>query len=240
MSTGASLADYHRKLNIPATEAEIKDARVVYLDSKNQEIPHLSTRLRPSVTMEILSTLNERGSKEAAKVFSQTRQPTKDRFTKGENTAKWLAQKIYHVDVRIKPQKVPGIILRDKSPLLLTKSIKVNRPKKSLDVGCYSVGEKQFGCLDLTNSGGWSKFISNKLESVAKKSDVDIFLESAKNKQDLPNGSLARKQFWQSWANQGTQTILVVTPRLENTVIGCHPPVRKYGKSSISKRSFRS
>ncbi|MGF1590739.1 MAG: argonaute PAZ domain-containing protein [Pleurocapsa sp.] len=218
LSTGASLADYHRKLNIPATEAEIKDARVVYLNSKNQEIPHLSTRLRPSITMEILSILKERGSKEAAKVFSQTRQPTKDRFEKGENTAKWLAQKIYNVDVRIKPQKVPGIILRDKSPLLLTKSIKVNRPKKSLDVGCYSVGEKQFGCLDLTNSGGWSKFISNKLESVAKKSDVNIFLESAKNKQDLPNGSLARKQFWQSWANQGTQTILVVTPWLENTV----------------------
>jgi hypothetical protein len=129
-----------------------------------------------------------------------------------------LAQKIYNVDVRIKPQKVLGIILRDKSPLLLTKSIKVNRPKKSLDLGCYSVGEKQFGCLDLTNSGGWSKFISNKLESVAKKSDVNIFLESAKNKQDLPNSSLARKQFWQSWANQGTQTILVVTPWLENTI----------------------
>ncbi len=223
LSTGASLADYHRKLNIPATETEIKDARVVYLDSKNQEIPHLSTRLRPSITMEILSILKERGSNEAAKVFSQTRQSIKNRFKKGENTAKWLAQKIYDVeqtiiDTRIQPQKAKGIILRSKSPILLTKSSKVNRPNKSLDVGCYSVGEKQFGCLDLTNSGGWTKFISNKLESVAKKSDVNIFLESAKNKQDLPNGSLARKQFWQSWANQGTQTILVVTPWLENTV----------------------
>ncbi len=146
--------------------------------------------------MEILSTLKERGSKEAAKVFSQTKQAAQVRFRRGENTAKFLARKIYHVeqtmvDDKVKPQKAPGIILRDKSPLLLTKSIKVRRPIKSLDVGCYGVGERQFGCLDLTNNGGWSKFISNKLESVAKKSDVDIFLESAKNQRDVPDSSLA-------------------------------------------------
>ena len=29
---------------------------------------------------------------------------------------------------------------------------------------------------------------------------------------------LARKQFWQNWADRGTQTILVITPWLQNTV----------------------
>lgn len=224
LPTGASLADYHRKLSKkPATEAEIKNAQVVYLDNNKQEVSHLSTRLRPSVTMEILSTLKERGSKEAAKVFSQTKQAAKVRFAKGQTTAKWLAQKIYNIeqtiiDDQVKPQKFQGIILRDRSPLLLTKTENASRPKESLDLGCYSTGEKQFGCLDLTGNGGWSKFISDKLESVANKSQVDILLESAKKKADLPDSSLIRKQFWQSWANEGTQTILVVTPWLKNIV----------------------
>ena len=224
LPTGASLADYHRKLSKkPATEAEITNSQVIYLDSNKQEVPHLSTRLRPSVTMEILSTLKERGSKEAAKVFSQTKQAAQVRFNKGQTTAKWLAQRIYNVEqaiieAKVQPQKAQGIILRDKSPLLLTKSTKVHRPKKSLDTGCYRVGEKQFGCLNLSSNEGWSKFIANKLENVAKKSSTDIFLESAKNKKDLPNSSLVRKQFWQSWANQGTQTVLVISDWLENTV----------------------
>lgn len=223
LPTGESLADYHRKLPKPATEAEINNARVVYLDGKNQDIPHLSTRLRPSVTMEILSILKERGSKEAAKVFAQTRQSIPHRFDKGENTARWLADKIYNIDrdtidKKVKPQSARGIILRDKSPLLLTKYQKVRRPKNSLDVGCFSVGEKQFGCLNLTNDSGWSEFVGHKLESVAKKSDADIVLESAKSKKDLPDSPLVRKQFWQNWANQGTQTILLITPWLENTV----------------------
>ena len=223
LPTGISLAEYHRTSKNPATEAEIKNARVVYLDSRNSEISHLSTRLKPSITMAILSELQERGSKEAKKVFSQTRKSAQFRFSQGQNTAKWLAEKIYNIDretiyKKVKPQKGEGIVLRNKSPLLLTKSSKVNRPKQSLDLGCYQVGEKQFGCLDLTNTSGWSTFISNKLESVAKKSNTDIFLEPAKNKKDLPDSSLARKQFWHNWANQGTQTILVVSNWLENTV----------------------
>ncbi len=224
LPTGQSLAEYHRKLEkTPATEEEIKNAKVVYLDSRGQEVAHLSTRLKPSITMEILSKLKERGSKEAAKVFAQTRKSVQYRFSKGNDTAKWLAKKIYNVeqtiiDAKIQPQKAQGIILRDKSPLLLTRSIKVDRPKKSLDVGCFSVGEQQFGCLDLTNNGGWSQFVSDKLKSVAKKSQVDILLEPAQKKADLSDSSLLRKQFWQHWAEQGTQTILVVTPWLENTV----------------------
>jgi hypothetical protein len=224
-NTEMSLADYHRKLpQNPATEAEIINSRVVYLNNKNnQEISHLSSRLRPSVTMEMLGDLKEQGSQEAAKVFAQTRQSTQVRFDKGNSTAKWIAEKIYNIDkkiieTRIKPQKNEGIIFRSKSPLLLTKFNKVHRPLKSLEVGCYATGERQFGCLNLTDNSGWSKFVSDQLESVAKKSDVNIVLETAKNKQDLPDRSLVRQQFWQNWSDQGIKTVLVITPWLENTV----------------------
>ena len=78
-----SLADYHRNLDKnKATEKEIKDARVVYVSSKGKELTHLSTRLRPSITMEILSDLQDRGSSEAAKVFKQVKKTIQQRFDK--------------------------------------------------------------------------------------------------------------------------------------------------------------
>jgi hypothetical protein len=224
LTTGVSLAEYHRKLPQPATEAEIINSRVVYLNNKNnQEISHLSSRLRPSVTMEMLGDLKERGSQEAAKVFAQTRQSIQVRFDESNNTAKWIAQKIYQIEpkiieTRIQPQKTEGIIFRNKSPLLLTKFNKIHRPIKSLEVGCYATGEKQFGCLNLTDNSGWSKFVSKQLEIVAKKSDVDIVLETAKNQRDLPDRPLARKQFWHNWSDQNIKTVLVITPWLQNNV----------------------
>jgi hypothetical protein len=214
-----SLADYHRNLSKnPATETEISQARVVYVSSKGKELTHLSTRLRPSITMEILSCLQERGSKEAAKVFKQIRQSTQVRFDLGKDTVKWLTKNIYGVNQQQpKPQKTPGIILRNKFPLLLTQSKKVYRPKNSLEQGCFRTGEKQFGCLDLIGNGEWSEFIKDKLEDVAQKSGVDILLEPAQKKSDLPDSLLTRQQFWQDWADRGTHTVLVVTPWLQNT-----------------------
>jgi Argonaute PAZ domain/Piwi domain len=213
-----SLANYHRNLDKnKATEQEIKDARVVYVSSKGKELTHLSTRLRPSITMEILSDLQDRGSSEAAKVFKQVKKTIQQRFDKSNNTAQWLSKNIYNSDRQTKPQTTKGIILRRKDPLLLTKSKKVYRTINSLDEGCFRTGEQQFGCLDLTGNGNWSKFIKDKLENVARKSDVDIILESAKNKNDLPDSIFTRKQFWQDWADQGTQTILVISPWLQNT-----------------------
>lgn len=164
-----------------------------------------------------ISCLKERGSQEAAKVFTQIRQPTQTRFEKAGNVAKWLANNIYKVDKETKPQKTQGTILRKGSPLLLTKSKKVSKPEASLIQGCFSTGEKQFGCLDLTGNGNWPEFISNKLEDVAKRSGIDIFLESAKKTKDLPDRLLTRQQFWQDWSDRGTHTILVVTPWLQNS-----------------------
>lgn len=214
-----SLADYHRNLDKnQATEKEIEDACVVYVSSsKGKELTHLSTRLRPSITMEILSNLQDRGSSEAAKVFKQVKKTIQQRFDKSKETAQWLSKNIYNSERSTKPQTTKGIIIRRKAPLLLTKSKKVYRPINSLDEGCFRTGEQQFGCLDLIGNANWSTFLKDKLENVARKSDVDIVLESAKNKNDLPDTIFTRKQFWQDWADQGTQTILVISPWLQNT-----------------------
>lgn len=212
-----SLANYHRNLDKnKATEKQIQAAHVVYVSSKGKELTHLSTRLRPSITMEILSDLQDRGSSEAAKVFKQVKKTIKQRFDQSNNTAQWLSKNIYNSERLTKPQTTKGIILRKRDPLLLTKAKKVYRPINSLDEGCFRTGEQQFGCLDLTGNGKWSEFIKNKLENVASKSDIDIVLESAKKKTDLPDRIFTRKQFWQDWADQGTQTILVISPWLQN------------------------
>ena len=212
-----SLADYHRNLDKnKATEQEIKDARVVYVSSKGKELTHLSTRLRPSVTMEILSQLQDRGSTEAVKVFKQVKKNIQQRFDKSNNTAQWLSKNIYGCDRIIKPQKTQGIVIK-RTPLLLTKYKKVERPIKSLNEGCFKTGEQQFGCLDLTGNGKWSQFVQSKLESVARKSGVDILLEPALRKSDLPDSIFTRKQFWHDWADRGTQTVLVVSNWLQNS-----------------------
>ncbi len=214
---GISLAEYH--LNKNATEAEIKNAHVIYVKrGKRKEIPHLSTRLKPSITMEILSYLAERGSQEANKVFSQIRQSPPKRFDKGQEVAQWLAHKIYqNPAIRPKPQKAPGILLRQKNPLLLAKSdMKVYRPKDSLEQGCFRTGETKFGCLDLAGNRNWPDTIKQKLEYVAAKSDVEIILETPKKKSELPDSLLSRKEFWQNWSHQGTNTVLVISPWLEN------------------------
>ena len=213
-----SLADYHRNIDKnKATEKEIKEARVVYVSSKGKELTHLSTRVRPSITMEILSQLQDRGSTEAAKVFTQVKKTIQQRFDKSNNTAQWLSRNIYNSNRLTKPQETPGTILRNNTLILLTKSTKVDRPIKSLERGCFKTGEQQFGCLDLTENGNWSKFVSRKLESVAQKSGVDILLEPAQKKSDLPDEIFTRKQFWQDWSDRGTKTILVISNWLQNT-----------------------
>ena len=211
-----SLANYHRNLDKnKATEKEIKDAHVVYVSNRNKELTHLSTRLRPSITMEILSNLQDRGSSEAAKVFKQVKKSIEERFDKSTDTARWLSKNIYNSNRDTKPQTTKGLILRNKYPLLLTKSKNVYRPINSLDEGCFSTGEQKFGCLDLTGNGQWSKFIQNKLEHVAKKSCIDIELEPAKNQKHLTDNIFTRKQFWQDWSDAGTNTVLVVSPWLK-------------------------
>lgn len=215
-----SLADYHRTHEISATTAEISNSCVVYVKGKQGESAHLSSRLRPSITMEILSYLSDRGEKKAGQVFKQVRKSVNDRFSKANEVAQWLAKKIYQrQNSELKPQETSGILLKSKSPILLIKSKqKVFRAKDCLEKGCLQTGEKQFGFLDLVENGMRSEtaIINKKLEYIAKKSGTEIFLETPKNKTELPDKERSRRKFWLNWATKGTHTVLVVTNWLEN------------------------
>lgn len=211
---GISLANYHRNhQKYKATEEEIQNSRLVYVrNSKGEEIAHLSSRLSPSVTMEVLSYLASLGQQEAAQVFKQLRKPVRERFETGKQVAQLLVKRIYKQELpNLKPYNVGGVLLRQTTPILLARQCKVYRPETSLKRGCLRTGEKQFGCLDLVGTGVWSEGIRNLLLSTARNSEVEIFLEDPKGRSDLPDGVLARRQFWQQWANQGTQTVLVVS-----------------------------
>jgi argonaute family protein len=50
------------------------------------------------------------------------------------------------------------------------------------------------------------------LLEVAQKSGAEIEVDFYATQQDLPEGDLARKRFWQTWAEQGIKTVLVVMP----------------------------
>lgn len=216
---GISLAEFHRNHRKQrATEGEVRNSHVVYVqNSKREEVAHLSSRLRPSVTMEVLSYLASLGQREAAQVFKQVRKPAWERFDTSLKVAKLLGKQIYKQEVsKLTPQKAQGVSLRQKSPLLLAKQGKVYKPEASLKRGCLRTGEKQFGCLDLVGAGVWPEGIRNLLQSAANNSSVEIFLEPPKRKADLPNGVIGRRQFWQEWTNQGTQTVLVVSDWLES------------------------
>jgi argonaute-like protein implicated in RNA metabolism and viral defense len=54
--------------------------------------------------------------------------------------------------------------------------------------------------------------VLNCLLEVAQKSGAEIEVDFYATQQDLPEGDLARKRFWQSWAEQGIKTVLVVMP----------------------------
>ena len=217
---GTTLADYHRNLKSgKATESEISNAQVVYVwDQKNREVAHLSTRLKSSMTMEMLSHLSDQGQTQAKKVFQQIKEKTNQRFAKGEKVAAWLAKNIYQQTTKPpQAQKTPGILLRKNSSILLTRLGRVAKPAQSLNQGCFKTGEQKFGCLDLVGNGLWPQVIRNKLLQVAQKSGVDIELEKPRRGISLPETALARDQFWQDWANQGTKTVLVVTNWLQNS-----------------------
>ena len=214
---GTSLAQYHRNLESnPATEDEISQSRVTYVtNNRGQEISHLSMRLRPSITMENLSYLSSQGQREASQVFKKVRQSVQARFDTARDVTRWLSKKVYKCEIEtIKEQKTKGTSLRNGLPILLSKQNNIKKTQDSLKYGCFRTGEKRFGCLDLVGNTDWSKTIQSKLNAAARNSGVEILLESPKTQAELPDTLLARRQFWENWSAQGTQTILVVSPLL--------------------------
>lgn len=213
---GMTLAEYHRQKD--ATEAEIDNSLVVYVTSskggrQKKEIAHLSCRLRPSISMEVLSYLAEQKQPEAARVFNSVRQSIGDRLRKGTEVVEWLLRKIYRVEVKeVLPQTLDGC--RFTKEALLVHRGTVSRPEAVIQRGCLRTGELRFACIDLVGTGEWPTLVRQQLLSVARANKVTLDLETVKRQQDLPDRNLARQQFWLMLAQEKLMTVLVVTNRM--------------------------
>jgi argonaute family protein len=217
---GISLAEYHHRNG--ATEEEIKNSRVVYVRKANQRnaqrVVHLSQRLSPSLTMEMLANMAEaedlsnQEKHEIQDVFSYIRKSLNERLTKSEETAQRLLDDIYKVPGVTKTLQVDGYILpparllaRDNQPVPKVAQVRYK--------GCFRAGEQKFGCLNLFNDKHqYPDEVGKCLREIAAKSHVDIQVDSYRTQNDLPQGELDQSMFWQNWADEGIKTVLVVMP----------------------------
>ena len=221
-SSGESLADYHKKIG--ATDEEIKNSRVIYVKKANgyrndQLTSHLSRRLTPSLTMEMLAyvaeTSNIEEKRNAQGVFKYIRKSIDTRLKESKKAVLQIVRKVYNLQ-SFEPQPIKS------SAYLLPKAIlhgKKGLVDKTADVrtkGFVRIGELKFGCLNLTNQEIYPQLVEACLNDVAKNSDAKIRLGKPRTSESLPKGDLDRQMFWQDWAKAGVQTILVVSPRLSN------------------------
>lgn len=215
-----SLADYH--LNNGATEEEVRESLVVYVRRANQRkaqvIPHLSQRLSPSLTMEMLANMAEtrnldtQEKSEIQSVFSYIKKSLNERIQKSEEIATVILKHIYQNHNSVETLKVDGCILPT-AKLLAKNNQQVNKTGEVRYKGCVRVGETKFGCLNLFNNRHkYPDEVKKCLREVAFKSNTEIKIDSYRTQQDLPQGDLDQQMFWQSWADEGIQTVLVVMP----------------------------
>lgn len=218
-SAYTSLADYHQRVwNL--TDAEIAASRVVYVKRQGdkQETPHLSTRLAPSVTLEMLSYVADITDSPAEKarieqVFDQIRAKLDERLTKSSQIAAWILKSIYHQDPleTLSPLTLQGSRLPPAK--LLGKKGSINITANVTQRGCVRAGEDKIGCLDLVSSGTTGIFpaaVKKCLDTISGASDAPLILGTPRTRASIPPEAYKRQQFWQQWAKAGAKTILVV------------------------------
>ncbi len=222
MVGGRSLAEYH--LQKGAKIEEIQNSRVVYVREKpwvEKKIPHLSTRLSPSLTLEMLSAIAEDENtsqeerREIREVFQIIKPDLLNRIQQAEYLANWILGSIYKLaNKKTFPQRVNGIVLPSPS-LLAANGIEVTNTAQVFNKGCVRVGETKFGCLNLYNrQRQFPPEIIRKLESVAAKNQVQLEY-SYRTGADLPEDDLGKQRFWENWAKEEIKTCLVVMPQTE-------------------------
>ncbi|MFN7715961.1 MAG: argonaute PAZ domain-containing protein, partial [Pseudanabaenaceae cyanobacterium] len=211
---GISLADYHLKNG--ASEEEINNSRVVYVSRANQRnsasVPHLSQRLSPSLTMEMLANIAERGKdgKEIQNVFSYIRRNLDSRLKESIVTAKSVITRVYRIYGEVEPLRICGYVM-PKAKLLAFNDQEVDIAAKVRYQGCAKVGETKFGCLNLFNERyQYPEEVGKCLLDVAKSSGTKIQKDSYRALQDFPNHELDQQMFWQNWSDEGIKTVLVV------------------------------
>ncbi len=213
---GISLADYHRQNG--ATDAEINNSRVVLVtranDRKAKPVAHLSQRLSPSLTMEMLANIAESGkeSKDINDVFRDIKKSLDDRLKKSQETAKTILERVYGITSEVGSLRIDGYIMPS-AKLLAFNNQEIDKIAKVRYKGCVKVGETKFGCLNLYNEKHqYPEEVGKCLLETAKNSGTQIAIDSYRTFQDLPAGELDQQMFWQNWAEEGIKTVLVVMP----------------------------
>ncbi|MFS8925383.1 argonaute PAZ domain-containing protein, partial [Synechococcus sp. B60.1] len=149
-----SLAEYHlQKYNAPREEVE--SSWVVEVASKQKRLPHLSRRLSPVLTLEMLASLEDNRGKVSADVINRIRKSLEERLQESGKTASLIIKEVYKLSCeKIEPLKAKGYILA-KPKLLGSEKLlgsgrkQVQNPAGVRYHGCAKVGETKFGCLNL-------------------------------------------------------------------------------------------
>jgi Argonaute PAZ domain len=206
-----------------ATEEEVKNSRVVSVkranDWKNQLVYHLSHRLSPRLTMDMLANIAENSDTKEKKniqgVFEYIKKSVDVRLKESEKTAQQIIKNIYRLSTPTQASVVDGFILPKGK--LFAKDGEVDKTGKVRYQGCVKVGEVKFGCLNLfNNQPKYPAEVEKCLKEVAKSSGAEIEYDSYRTLEQMPQGELDRQMFWEEWAQTGIQTILVVAPWLQN------------------------
>ncbi|WNC61515.1 argonaute PAZ domain-containing protein [Thermosynechococcus sp. QS41] len=213
---GISLADYHRRKG--ASEEEINESRVVIVrktsDYKAKPVYHLSQRLSPVLTVEILAQIAEQGREksEIQGVFDCIRKNINLRLSESQKTAELIFKHIYNLSCQPEPIKVNGFVM-PRAKLLARNNKEIDKTAKISSFGCAKIGEKKFGCLNLSDDKTeYPEEVRKCLLEIAKNSGTQIQIDSYFTKSEYPEGYLAQQRFWQQWAAQEIKTVLVVMP----------------------------
>ncbi len=213
---GISLAEYHRREG--ATEQEINESRVVIVkkssDYKAKPLYHLSQRLSPVLTMEILAKIAEQGREKSQiqDALARIRKNIDARLQESQKTAQIIFKTIYNLSSQPEPMKVNGFVM-PRAKLLARNDKEINQIARISSYGCAKIGEKQFGCLNLfNNKPEYPEEVRKCLLDIARSSGTQIKIDSCFTGSDYPKDDLAQQRFWQQWAAQGIKTVLVVMP----------------------------
>lgn len=210
-----TLADYHR--NQGASEAEINNSRVVYVKKANQwnakPIAHLSQRLSPSLTIEMLANIAEKNSqnKEITAIFGYIKKSLNDRLDEAKETAQTIIERLYHISRKVSPLRVNGYILPP-AKLLGANHRPLSKTSQVASQGCMRVGETKLGCFNLfSDTHKYPEEVRKCLLNIARNSgNIHMDIDSYRTKQDFPTSTLEQQIFWQNWSSEGVKTVLVV------------------------------
>lgn len=216
-----TLAQYH--LSAGASLEDVEESYVVYVKNsgygknRNQDLPHLSRRLRPILTMDTLASLaedpdvSEKQKSDLSEVFGNIKKKIADRFQKGRDVALSIARKVYEVtpEANLNPLELEGLKLGKTK--LYSREVAITRTVDVFSRGCAKAGELRFGCLNLAdNTIEYPAEIKLYLEDVARSTGVEIVLEPPRINRDVPRGAIEQQLFWADWAASGIKTILVI------------------------------